>query len=358
MKSASEALSTAVEIAERRAGERIDQVIISISGGTLTSQVIHTTQVSIGNKVLESDLQRVMAVGREEFEQVDDDSISLIHSISLNYLLDKDRIVKYPLGLSAWQMGAAVHMVGGESHVVDELIGCVQRSRLEVAHCMVASYASGLACLMEEELDRGTVCIELGGEVTSLAVFLKGNLVFVGGIPLGANNLTKDIAQGFNLPWIEAEHVKLAHGFAANLPIDSYSIEIFPIGNARYTYHISSEKLIKITQAHLFKLFGLVQEQLDRSGLDQQGGYVVLSGGGSKLPGIRELARASLRRQVRLGVPNQLAGLFESTGGRDPGLATAIGLLLFASQIPDAEESGTFHKLWHQIRSRVSPRST
>lgn len=341
---ASESMSAAVDTAERRAGVRAGQVLVGVSGGVITS-LIAQVRTSVDEQVTQEDLQELQALGEQELQALGEqepegtngDLGTTIYSVLLDYRLDDNLEVGNPLRLAAGEVSAQLHMARGEDHVIRNLTNCLRQGQLEVARYVIASHASGLACLTKDERARGAACVELGGGNTGLAIFFRGELAFAGNIPLGGDDLSRDIAQELGLSPSETDHVKLAHSFAADL-FHTYPL-IDPIeaaGNAGFSRVISSKRLNELVQGHLRELFYGVLDLTKQSKFDQRVGRVVLSGAGSKLPGTRELAQRILQRQVRLGIPVDVDGLLEHTAGRDPGLATAVGLLLFAEQNADS----------------------
>jgi type IV pilus assembly protein PilM len=64
------------------------------------------------------------------------------------------------------------------------------------------------------EMEGCTLVVDLGARTTNL-LFLEQNRVFSRSIPIAGNAITQSIASEFNVPFLEAEHMKKAHGFVA-----------------------------------------------------------------------------------------------------------------------------------------------
>jgi len=92
---------------------------------------------------------------------------------------------------------------------------------------------------------------------------------------------------------------------------------------------VPRSQLTAIIRPRLEETFEMIGERLDRSPEARRAGRrVVLSGGASQLPGLRELAGQQLDRNVRLGAPQAMAGLPDVA--RNQAFAVAIGLMNYA----------------------------
>tara|TARA_Y100001001_G_C7992101_1_gene303273 strand:- start:1255 stop:1893 length:639 start_codon:yes stop_codon:yes gene_type:complete len=176
----------------------------------------------------------------------------------------------------------------------------------------------------------GSTVIDICGGTTSIAVFHGGNLIYSGAIPVGGAHITNDVARGLNTPLIDAERIKTLHGSAMVSSMDdSEVIEVPVLGEAPGTTNqIPRSMLIGIIQPRLEEIFEMVRAKLDESKLlNYLGRNIVLTGGTSELPGIRELAQRYLDKQARLGRPHALKGVPDMTRG--PGFSTVSGLLFY-----------------------------
>jgi cell division protein FtsA len=197
-------------------------------------------------------------------------------------------------------------------------------------------------------MDLGSLVIDMGAGTTSFAVFFDGTVVYADGIPVGGAHVTNDVARGLTTSLAHAERLKTLYGNALPSPLDEREIIDVPqVGEEEapeHANHIPKSQLVRIIQPRLEEIFEMVRAKLDRSGFQEAAGRrVVLTGGASQMPGVRELAQRMLEKQVRLGRPLRIArsttgngkaasftGLAESTSG--PAFATTAGLLAVAMQ--------------------------
>lgn len=331
MEAAEAAIRGAVDAAERMAGETIQEVYVNISAGAPSSETVAVEVSTAGHEIGEEDIRHVLDYGRS---QKSAEERHLLHSLPVGYAVDGVTGVREPRGLFGDRLSVDMHFVTTALGPARNLESAIQRGHLDVGGMVVSPYASGLACLVDDEFAMGATCIDLGAGTTSMAVFCEGSLIFADVVPFGGANVTSDIARGLLAPLADAERIKTLHGCAIAGPSDDHAIVRVPqIGeeNSDGGQQIKRSMLIGIIQPRLQEIFEMVRERLDMSGVDRLAGRgVVLTGGGAQMTGVRELAAQVLGRHVRIGRPNALAGLAEATSG--PAFSTCAGLLLFAKR--------------------------
>ena len=323
------AIGKAVNAAEKVAGETIDEVHIGMAGGQPMSEAIDFDVSIAGHPVGEADLERVLGqVGRLEVEP----GRELVHSIPTGFSIDGSNGIRDPRGMSGERLGTHMHMVTAASGPMRNLANVVERCHLQVAGFVVSSYAAGLACLVKDEKELGVTLIDLGGGTTSFAVFTEGTVVHTDSIGIGGTHVTSDIARGLSTPLAEAERLKTLFGSATVSTLDDReTIEVPVIGEDAHTHPntIPRSTLTRIIQPRLEETFEIVRARLEAAGVDRiAGNRVVLTGGASQMPGIRDLAQSILDKQVRLGRPIHVKGLADSAAG--PVFSACAGIVGYA----------------------------
>jgi cell division protein FtsA len=317
------------------AGETIDRIMVNLSGGHPASSAVGIELAINGHEIGEGDLRRAFARGRESqgMGGVLENGRQLIHSIPIAYNIDGNRGVRDPRGMYGQQLGVDMHIVTAASGAVRNLTTCIERCHLDVAGYVVSPYASGLAALVEDEMELGVTVIDMGGGTTTIAVFYEGNVIFTDVVPVGGGHVTSDIARGLSTALGHAERMKTLYGHALATGTDEREmIDVPRVGEDQQeneTQQVPRSILFGIIQPRLEETFELVRSRLETSGLAQVvGRRVVLTGGASQLPGLRDLAALVLDKQVRIGRPNRALGLAEATSG--PAFSTCAGLLTCA----------------------------
>lgn len=329
MEAAYRAVLAAVHAAEQMAGATIEQVIVSIAGPHMTSKQLLREMVIGGGAIRDLDLRRLLQDARNS---VDLEDRMLVHAIPVGYSVDGGPLLHEPRGMHGQTLGVKMHLVTANRAAVQNVATCISRCHLTVSDLAIAPYAAGLSSLVEDEKDLGAVLIDMGGGTTSFCVFYEGAAVHADCVPVGGHHVTSDIARGLSTPLNHAERLKTLYGSA--VPAASDDRELLDAPQVGEEDDASSNRvpksfLVSIIQARIEETFELVKRRLDASGAAGVAGQrVVLTGGASQLPGVREVAARTLGKQVRHGRPLGVSGLAEATGG--PAFATAAGLLHFA----------------------------
>jgi cell division protein FtsA len=359
LEAAGTSVLNAVHAAEQMAGETIQQVVANLSGGFSASRIIRAEIGTTGREITDADMRRVLEHGYLMREPGDR---QIIHSVPVGFSVDDSRGIRDPRGMLGERLGVNMHVVTASAASVRNHSSAVGRSHLEVDALVVSPYASGLSCLVEDEIGLGVTVIDMGGGTTTIGVFFDGNLIFADYVPVGGCHVTNDIARGLSTPIAHAERMKTLFGSAISSSTDEREMIAVPqIGEEEegHVNHVPKSLLVGIIGPRIEETFELVRNRLEASGFDKVAGRrVVLTGGACQLHGVREFAGLILDKQVRIGRPQRVAGLAEATGG--PAFATTAGLLHFAlsesAEVPGARRSlenprrGVFGRLGHWLK--------
>ncbi|HUN50992.1 MAG TPA: cell division protein FtsA [Candidatus Sulfotelmatobacter sp.] len=360
MDAAEESIRAAVDAAERMADETVREVFVGFAGGQPVSHTVGVEVSIAGHQVGESDINRVLEHGRARNEPGER---QVVHAIPVGYTIDGSAGIRDPRGMYGERLGVNMHVVTAATGPLRNLATCIERCHLKIAGTIIAPYASGLACLVEDEMDLGVTVIDMGGGTTSLSVFYDGALVLADVVAIGGGHVTNDIARGLSTPTMHAERMKTLYGSAvASSSDENEIIDVPQVGETEHhsPNHVPRSILVGIIKPRVEETFELVRDRLTRSGLDRLAGRrVVLCGGASQLQGVRDLAQRVLDKQVRMGRPIRVNGLAEATGG--PAFATCAGLLSYALRTrseamdgfnePEEAERGRFARLGQWLRA-------
>lgn len=321
----------AVEAAEQMAGTQIESVIINISGDK-TSSRLRSASINLkeNHPISEAD---IIKVRDRVVSKVNVENNELIHCLSTGYRIDGGEDVKDPMNIYGEELSAGI-LLGMYPHVLyKNLASVVEAAHLDIENKVLSAYASGMACLVEDEREYGATIIDIGGGTTSMATFKNGVPVAFSTLPVGGINITKDITQGLTTSFAHAEDLKNRHGCAFLVSHDEYeSINVYPLGEEDDSSirQMHRSDLIKIIAPRVEEIFEMVARKLAQQGLQNHPNHrVVLTGGSSQLPGIRDVAAVILDKQVRLGGPRNIQGIPEIIN--NPTFSTALGLLYLAT---------------------------
>jgi len=366
---AGHAIRQAIHAAEKMAsqimqGYPLRDITLSVSG-TLTHSYHRDIAVNIANQTItQDDIERILS--KIQSNTLNDqgnaprnnmDNQELIHTILTKCAIDGQEGIRSAIGMTGETMEVTAHVMSGDINPLQNMVQCLERSHLDISALCAASYAAGLSSIVSDEMDLGCTLIDMGAGTTSIATFQNGAMTFTDTIPLGGWHVTNDIAAGLSCSHSDAERIKALYGSAIVTDNDDHElIDVPQLGETdqHTTNHISRSLLIGIIQPRLEEIFELVTEKLKNNDLGiTPARRVILTGGASQLPSMRELAQTVMNKQVRLGRPIRLSGLPDAVNG--PAFSVAAGLLIYQSskchEIPAELLSSTQgDSLWDTVK--------
>ena len=338
MAAAGKSIGTAVNRAEIMADKRVHELFVSVSGGAPQSSYANVSLDVSGRQIGNTDIQAAFDEARTDGAI---EGREIVHAVSTAYDLDGSRGIRDPKGMFGDQLRVQLHMVSVAHGAFRNLLSCISRCDLDLEAPVISAYASGLACLVEDEKDLGVTIIDMGCGGTGLASFSGGEFTWTATLPLGGAHVTNDIAHGLTTPVANAEHMKRLYASAIGGPADSREmIEVPQLGEPELlsARQIPRSLLTGIVRPRLEETFELVRDYIDSSGVaGASSRRIVLTGGASQLQGVGDLASEILEKQVRLAQPLPIQGLAEAVAG--PNCATCAGLLIYAAERHDDSQN-------------------
>ncbi|KQV28323.1 cell division protein FtsA [Rhizobium sp. Root1203] len=325
----------AVDAAERMAGLTVESLIVNLTAGRLASD-IYTATIDLGGQEVElNDLKKVLSAACQQSLRQDR---AVLHSLATGFSLDGERGIRDPLSMYGDVLGVDMHVVTAERTALKNLELSVNRAHLSVEGIVATPYASGLAALVDDEVELGCAAIDMGGGTTTISVFAEGKLVHTDAVSLGGHHVTTDLARGLSTRIEDAERLKVVHASAMpNSSDERELISIPPIGedDRDLPTQVPRALVSRIVSARIEETMELIRDRIQRSGFSPiVGKRVVLTGGASQLTGLADVARRILARNVRIGRPMGVSGL--PTAAKGPAFSTAVGLMIYP-QVADME---------------------
>ena len=345
-------IQRAVEEAELKAGCEIPAVYTGIAGSHVRSLNSHGIVAIRDREVARSDVDRVIDAARAVAIPADQ---KILHVLPQEYIIDGQEGIREPIGMSGVRLEARVHMVTGAASAAQNIVKCVQRCGLEVEDIVLEQLASSHAVLAEDEKELGVCLVDIGGGTTDIAVFNAGAIRHTSVIPIAGDQVTNDIAMSLRTPTQFAEEIKVKYACAlSQLAAMDETIEVPSVGD-RPPRRLARQTLAEVVEPRYEELFGLIRDELRRSGFeDMVAAGVVLTGGSAKMEGAVELAEEVFHMPVRLGVPQHVRGLGDVV--RNPIHATGVGLLLYARDragrdVAEDPVGGGVRDVWQRMKS-------
>ncbi len=334
MQETERAIRTAVQAAQKMADVRVDHVIACFSGARPRSYGL-AGHVELQNTVVgEADVAHVLAAcdvpdygeGRE-----------VLHAQPVNFAIDHRTGLSDPRGLIGSRLSADMHMMTVDAAAIQHLLYCIKRCDLELAGVASSAYASGISALVEDEQELGAACIDMGGGATGISVFVRKHMIYCDSVRIGGDHVTGDISQGLQVPVATAERIKTFYGGVHATGMDDRDL-IDTGGQTGDWEHdrrqVSRAELIGIMRPRVEEILEEVRARLDAAGFESLPGQkIVLTGGGSQIPGLDGLASRILGQQVRLGRPLRVQGLPQAATG--PAFSSSVGLCMYSSHPQD-----------------------
>jgi cell division protein FtsA len=324
------AVREAVEQAERMSGVTIDDVWASYGAGGLASEVANVEVELGGHQIDPADIEELLGAGRDA---IDRGGKVVLHAHPALYTIDGAQEVQQPVGLHADRLGVDIHVIAADAPPLRNVDYIIRAAHLGVKAIVASPIAASLACLTEEERELGVALVELGAGVTNVSLHFGGILVGLRSIPLGAKDISDDIAATFGVNRRDAERLKCFYGSAMMSPRDNHElIDANHIGaeEGAEPVRITRAQLMTVIRHPVEELTAEVDSALKSLGFSGPVGRpVVLTGGGAELKNIADYMQGVLGRTVRVGRPRTLPGLPDAHSG--PAFSTLVGLACLAS---------------------------
>jgi len=323
------AVREAVELAERMSGVTIEEVWASFGADGLVSDVANVEVELGGHQVEQSDINELLSAGKSA---IDRGGQTVLHAHPALFTIDRAQGVQQPIGLYANRLGVDIHVIAADPAPLRNLDYVIRSAHLGVKAIVASPVSAAAACLTDEERELGVALVEMGAEVTNVSVHFGGMLVGLRSIPLGAKDITDDIAGAFAVRRRDAERMKCFYGSAMTSPRDNHEmIEAPQMGSEEGAepLRITRAQLMMVIRQRVEELTNQIDSALKELGFTGPvGRQVVLTGGGAELKNIADYMQGVLGRAVRIGRPRTLTGLPDAHSG--PAFATLVGLACLA----------------------------
>jgi cell division protein FtsA len=326
-----EAIKRSAEEAEIMAGAQITRAYAGLSGSAVRSFNSRGV-VAVSGKAREisrDDIARVVDAAKSV--QVPQDH-EIVHAIPREFSVDGQEGIADPLGMVGARLEANVHIVTAPIAVSQNLAACLNKSGIEVVELVLEQFAAAEAVLTADEKELGVCLADIGGGTTEVALYQKGSIAHTAVLPVGGEHFTNDLAVVLRTPIPDAERIKRKSGSTLRSSVSEEEMVEVPMVGGRTPKLCPRTMLADILQPRAEELMGLIRDEVKRLGLDAElrSGYV-LTGGGSEMEGLLEVAETIFDGPVRRGVPSAGIGGLVDVVSR-PEWAVATGLLLYGQR--------------------------
>lgn len=327
-------IGSALEDAERMAGEPIHHVFLGVGGHHIeASNSKGVIAISHPNsEIMEEDIDRVLEAAQAvSIPQ----NRRILRIIPKSFTVDEQTGIKYPVGMSGIRLEVEAHIVTGLTPAIKNLEKSVLQAAVDINDIIPNGLAAGEAVLSKRQKELGVVVVDIGCGSTTVAVYEEGTILHSATIPVGGENVTNDVAIGLKTSIDTAERIKIEYGSCLPEEVSDHEMIDLSLISKVDLAQVSRKTLSQIIQARYHEIFLLVRDELAKIGRDGMlPAGCILTGSAVKMPGTVDLARETLNLPVQIGFPQNFEGLVDKID--DPSYASAIGLLVWGSRFEDA----------------------
>lgn len=278
-----ETIKEAALDAEKMAGISVKRAYIAI-GGIILGSTRSKGSIMVSKadgEITEYDIKRVISQGEDNIPN--NSNKRVINAFPLNFKIDGNLSLGRPTGMKGGKLEAEIFFITCLNQHLLDLIKAVESAGIAVEDIVVSPLAASFSALNGQQKEMGCVLADIGAGTVSIMVFEESRPISLEVFPIGSTHITNDIALGLQITLEDAEKIKIDHEAGMNF---------------------SKRKLSDIIEARLNDIFELIESHLkkiNRDGLLPAG--IILTGGGSSLVSLDEVAKASLRLPAKVGVP-------------------------------------------------------
>ena len=272
-------------------------------------------------------------------QQLDNRSEQMLHIIPMRYRLDGVAGVRDPTGLYTNELELESHVVRGMSVPLGNTARALQACKIRVEGMVSHPLASAEGVLTADEREMGVAIVDIGAGTIKTAAYREGTPFYSSVVPIGGNQLTRDMAVALRIPYQIAEELKLEHGHVLPDDLDPHEEVLIPATQVQPKRVVRRRELCEPLYLRSLQMLKLINEELSKAAMaSPPHGGIVLTGGAARMPGFGEMTARGLRTQVRVGVPLWYAGLPDSM--RQPEYAAVLGALQWSVKHRNRTEPG------------------
>ncbi len=328
---ASSTIVQSIESAERMAGFQLNSASVCLSAPHIESINSHGV-VAISNpnaEIDKNDIDRVIEAAKAISIPAGKE---IIHIIPIRYTVDGQEGVIDPVGMNGVRLEVEAHIILASSPSLKNLKKCLEEIGIKIDQLVYSGLAAAKSALTETEKELGVALIDMGNSITSITIFNEGAPVFSSVIPIGAGNVTNDLAIGLRFSLEDAEKIKLKLNKISESKkyedeIELSNFDIKSNENRKVSLQTAINGIIK---PRLEEIFHLIYQKIEESGFHQTiPAGIVLTGGGAQTINAKEVCESIIPLPLRISSPPKVGGIIDDI--INPGFSSSIGLLMFAN---------------------------
>jgi len=342
-----QAMDSAVRLAQGDAGVPVEGIVVGIGGAHVEGRSSQgfVPIVPANRAITREDVLHVINHSRRLMTSEGQEQIQ---ALPREFVVDGTTVAGDPVGKKGAKLEVRTQLITADARQVQSVERALSMGGYRLDELVALPLASGLGVLKREQMEKGVTVVDIGSGKTEIAVLTHGSLAHCGCVPIGSGHVSSDIQALLKTSQDTAEKLKRAHGCAlASACSEGELVEVMQVDQT-VARPLKRGVLCQIVESRMRELATLVRKQLDQFGVEQPpGAGMVLTGGGSQLPGTAELFE-----QVFEGVAVRMAGPRLGNGAADeirrPEASAVIGLTRYVAGASDALEPASGAETWRE----------
>lgn len=279
----------------------------------------------------------------------------IIDIVENQFILENGKIVSDPVGNLSGSFTLKAQVILADKEYMRQIASIFRKADLDIDGLVPISLAERSLVLDTNELNDNVMLLDVGAGNTEIGVFEGANFVYTNTIPVGGENITRDIAIVLNISEEEADKLKRQYSLALKSFIDNDNeILLTTYKEDEGKKIIKSSELIEIIEARIEEMFSLINRDITLQGIKSRINNVILTG-----QGITTINKSDVAGKITLNIPVKIAtGRLISVVR--PEYRTAYGLVRYIASRPFAKtvgssidtdsEEGFFTTLWERVK--------
>ena len=358
---ATDSIEKSIESAERMAGFQIDNISVTFADPHIESANSHGVIAtnSGSSEINSSDVDRAIEASKAiPLPQ----GKEIIHYIPRKFSIDGQDDIMNPIGMNGNRLEVDTHILFASSPSLKNLKKCFEEIGIKINQIIYSGIASSQSVLNDSEKELGVALIDIGGNITTLTVYYESAPIYAAVIPVGANNITNDLAIGLRLSLPDANNFKhrleqVVSSKKFDDEIELSQLEISDSENKKISISTATNGIIK---PRLEEIFSMILEKINSNSLlNNIPAGIVLTGGGSQTINVKEICSSVIPLPVRIASPPKVNGIVDEI--TNPSFSSTIGIIMYIqSQKPNQKKStkkssSSFSSITDKIKNLLEP---
>lgn len=277
------ALTNIIKKLETSLKTKIKQVYVGVGGQSIRSvKSTNIKSLPVETTVSQDMINELMDANRNMTypEQEILDAVTQEYKVDSQYQID-------PVGIQCTRLEGNFLNILWRKTFYRNLNKCFDNAGIAIAEMYLAPLVLAESVLTPAEKRSGCLLVDLGADTTTVSVYSKNILRHLAVIPLGGNNITKDITS-LQMEDKDAEKMKIKYGSAFTDNNDIDNSKKYPIDSDR---NVDSRKFIEIVEARTEEIIENVWCQVPNEFVDKLLGGIIITGGGANMANIEKAFR-------------------------------------------------------------------